>query len=176
MRKLEKILLVLILLATLAKTIPIFGSGIIITIAASALSFYYLFFGFAIFTKINFKDIFKRNSYYGLKPWDIIVSALSGYAIQTQVLGILFLLQYWSGDTYMGFSALITAFPFIILALLLLLTKNRFVYIEILKRVVPLFLFVLILYLIPLTTRLKIFKVSNPEIETQILKDNGRKI
>src|SRR5690606_7855297 len=93
-----------------------------------------------------------------------------GMAFQILVTGLLFKLQYWPGAGVMSFVALITNFPFILLAAWLLMTKNRFVYVAIIKRGVPMFLFLLVLHLTPITTRLKIFKVD-PEIETMILND-----
>src|SRR5690606_31171587 len=143
---------------------------IVITFAALALSLLYFFFGFAVFTGIGFRKIFKKDSYPGLKPWDIVISVITGFTFQLLVAVLLFNIQYWPGARVMSSLALMTSFPFILLADWLLMTKNRFVYIAILKRGVPLFVFVLLLHLTPLTTRLKIFKVD-PETEALILNN-----
>ncbi len=165
----------LIVLAILAKLVPIPFNSIVISFAALALSLLYFFFGFAVFTGIGFRQIFKKDSYTNLKPWDIIISVFTGMAFQILVFGLLFKIQYWPGARVMSSVALMTSFPFILLAAWLLMTKNRFVYIAILKRGIPLFLFVLLLHLLPLTTRLKIFRVD-PQTEELILNDaNSRR-
>lgn len=174
MRKLEKVLVILIAIAALTKLIPILGFSIVLTFAALILSFLYLVFGFAVFTKIGFKDIFKRASYKLLKPRDIIISILTGYAFSMLVLGLLFKLSYWPAATIMSFMSLLQATPFILIPFFLLKTQNRFIYIGILKRGIPLFLLVLLLHLLPLDTRLKIFKVPYPELEKEIRNDINR--
>ncbi len=165
----------LIVLAILAKLVPLPFNSIVITFAALALSLLYFFFGFAVFTSIGFRQIFKKDSYANLKPWDIIISVFTGMAFQILVIGLLFKIQYWPGAGIMSFTALMSSFLFILLAAWLLMTQNRFVYVAILKRGVPLFLFLLFLHLIPLTTRLKIFRVD-PQTEELILNDaNSRR-
>lgn len=171
MRILEKTLWILIILATLGKLVPVVGTGIIITFAALTLSFLYFIFGFAIFTRIGFRQIFKKDNYKHLKPVDIILSVITGMAFQTTVCGLLFQLQYWPGARVMSFAGLITSLPFIIIAAFLLKAQNRYVYIAILKRGIPLFLALLFLHLTPVTTKLKIFKVSDPEIKGRIIND-----
>lgn len=171
MRKLEKVLIILIVIATISKLVPVVGMSIVLTFAALSLSFLYFIFGFAVFTKIAFANIFKRETYKHLKVRDIIISVLTGFAFPVLISGLLFRLNYWPAAHIMSFTGLLTTFPFIIIALVLLHTQNRFVYIEILKRGIPLYLFVLLLHLLPLTTRLKIFKVSNPEHEREIINN-----
>lgn len=170
MKRLEKTLLMLIVLSILAKLVPLPFNGIVITFAALALSILYFFFGFAVFPDIGFRQILKKESYSNLKPWDIIISVFTGMAFQILVIGLLFKIQYWPGASVMSRTALISNIPFLILASWLLMTQNRFVYVAILKRGVPLFLFLLFLHLLPLTTRLNIFKVDS-QTEALILND-----
>lgn len=174
MKILERSLLILIVLSLLAKIVPLAGrSGLVLTIAALTLSCLYFFLGFAVFTKVGFRRIFKWDSYKHLKSWDIIIAIVAGVAFSVLVISLLFKVQYWPGAYYMSRAGLIMLFIIIIVAVFMLKTVNSFIYIGILKRGVPLFLFVLLLQLLPLTARLKIFKVA-PEIETQILMNpNG---
>lgn len=171
MRITEKILLILIVLAILAKLVPIPLAGLILTLSAMTLSFIYALLGFAIFTKIGFRKIFNAGSYKHLKPLDIIFSILTGWAFSSLTIGILFQLQYWPNANIMSLAGMILTIPILILAAFLLKKQNRIVYMGILKRGIPLVLFVLVLYVLPTTTKLKIFKIADPEIEAQILKD-----
>jgi|GEM_PF-3160017 len=170
MIKLEKGLIILLAISILAKIIPIPGSGPAITLTALVLSCLYLFFGFAVFAKIGFRKIFKKDSYKQLKSWDIIISIITGIVFQTVVLGLIFKLQYWPGAHPMSRAGLMMMCIIIILSVFMLRTVNRFIYVGILKRGIPLFLLLLLLHVLPLTTRLKIFKV-HPEIESKILME-----
>lgn len=168
MKKLENALLIMLVISILAKTLPVTGSGPALTFIALILSVVYFFFGFVIFTKIRFREILKTETYKHLKPWDIIISIVTGVVFQTVVLGLIFKLQYWPGAHYMSRAGLIMLFIIIIVAVIMLKTVNSFIYIGILKRGITFFLLLLLLHLLPLTTRLNIFK-EHPEIEAQIL-------
>lgn len=158
-------------LGALGKIGPIAGSGLILTIAALTLSGIYFFFGFAIFTGIGFRGIIKNESYKHLKPYDIIISVFAGMAFQSVVMGLLFQLQYWPGAGIMTVAAILSLIIFIMISPLMLRTKNKYVYMGILKRGIPMLLVLLFLYFSPVATKLKIFKVGSPEIEVQILND-----
>lgn len=170
MRKTEKILLILIALGILAKIFLLPGSGILVVIATLAIGFLYFPLGFAFFTRVRLRKLFKNDSYKHLKPVDIILSIFTGIGFQSLIIGLLFQLQYWPGANIMSLSGLISSLPFIITAAFMLKSSNKYVYIGILKRGIPLFLFVLSLYLTPLTTKLKVFKVD-PRIEAYLLNN-----
>ena len=71
----------------------------------------------------------------------------------------------------MAVAGLLSTLPFLIIAAIMSMSKNTYVYAGILTRGLPMFLFVLFLYMTPVTKKLKIFKVSEPEIEARILND-----
>lgn len=171
MRKFERILWVLLLLAILGKLVPVPFNGVVITVAVLSLSVLYFLFGFAVFSKIGFRNIFKKNSYEHLKFVDILLCVLTGMAFQSLTSGMLFQLQYWPGANVMAFAGLVTTLPFLIVATIMLRTQNRYVYLGMLKRGLPLFSLTMFLYLTPVEKKLKIFKVNHLEIEQQILND-----
>ena len=173
MRIIEKTLIIMLIAGMVLKIFAIPGSSVLITISILSLSVLYFLFGFAIFTKVPIKGIFKKISYSHLKPADIITSIFCGNALSTLIVGILFQLNYWLGASPMTFAGMATTLPIIITAIIFLfLLKNRYVYQEILVRTIPFFLLALFLHLTPVSTRLKIFKVYDKNIEAQILEDS----
>lgn len=156
-------------LGALGKTVPIVGTSIIITLAGLTLSLLYFIFGFAVFTKIGFRKIFKKDSYANIKPWDIIICVFTGFAFQTLISALVFQIQHWPGTNVMSFIGLISSVPFILLAVILSITQNSFIYTRILKRGIPLVIILFILFVLPLTSKLEIFKVGDPETKALIL-------
>ncbi len=70
--------------------------GAIITILSlSGLSCLYFYFGFALFNKISFRRIFKKESYQSISTWRIIGSIATGISISIVLLGILYRIFRW---------------------------------------------------------------------------------
>lgn len=175
MSKVEKTLIIILALSIFMKVLPVPLANVLTTISAMPLAFLYFIFGFAIFTKIGFRNIFKRTAYAHLKPIDIIISILSGMALSTPVMSILFNVNYWPAGRIMAVSGIVNIVPFVVIALCcVFLTKNQYVYKEIMKRGIPLLIIVMALYVFPITTRLKVIKPVNIGIETEILQSPNK--
>lgn len=175
MSKLEKTLIIILAISIFMKVVPVPLANLLTTISAIPLAIIYFIFGFAVFTKIGFRNIFKSTAYAHLKPIDIIISILSGMALSTPVMSILFNVNYWPAGRVMAVSGIINTIPFIVIALCcVFLTKNQYVYKEILKRGIPLLILVMALYVFPINTRLKVIKPVNQEIETEILQSPNK--
>ena len=98
------------------------------------LAFLYYPFGFALFNRIGFRQIFKKKSYEGLSALRIFGSIGAGMAFSAICMGILFKIQRWAGANLMLIDGLVPTFIILIIALIKYFkTKGKF-YIEILKR------------------------------------------
>jgi len=71
-----------------------YGNELII-ISLFGLSCLYFYFGFAIFNKISFRKIFKKESYKGISVWRIIGAICTGISISILLLGVMFKIFRW---------------------------------------------------------------------------------
>ncbi|HON20965.1 MAG TPA: hypothetical protein PLW70_06510 [Bacteroidales bacterium] len=134
MIKLEKFLGIAAVIGLILKLIRIPGSMILLILILGALAFLYYPFGFALFNRIGFRQIFKKKSYEGLSALRIIGSIGAGMAFSAICMGILFKIQRWAGVNLMLIDGLVPTFIILIIALIKYFkTKGKF-YIEILKR------------------------------------------
>ncbi len=70
--------------------------GAIITIfSLLGLSCLYFYFGFALFNKIPFRRIFKKESYQSISIWRIIGAIVTGFSISIVIVGVLFKIFRW---------------------------------------------------------------------------------
>jgi len=136
MKKTEKIIAIIAILAFTLKFSGIPGANILLIISFASLSILYFPFGVALFNGINLKDIFKKESYQGLSVLRIIGSFGVGNALSTLSYGIQFKLLHWPN----GITYLVTGLILVIIALLFagykyFESKNNF-YVSILIRLV----------------------------------------
>ena len=108
MKKTERILLIIALVAILLKFMLIAGSGLLITLALLSLAIIYYLLSFAFFNNTPLKEIFKKQSYNGISVLRIIGTIGFGLSLSTVVVGILFVLQSWNGGRMYLLSGLIT--------------------------------------------------------------------
>jgi len=107
MKKLEIILIVLLLLGISFVFLHYPGGVIISTFAAVVLSVIYAYLGFAFFNGIKLRKIGKKISYSGLNKSMIINSIIIGIGFSVVILGLLFQLMDWPGSDIffiIGFS------------------------------------------------------------------------
>lgn len=100
MKKLEVILGILLLIGAILNLFLIPGSGIILTISCLSLSCLY-FFGILIFLNIPLKACLKPNAFTNINPLRIIGSLVTGFALSTILIGLLFLFQSLPGSDIM---------------------------------------------------------------------------
>jgi hypothetical protein len=135
MKKTEKILGLIFLLAILLKVFNIPGNSMLIGISLIFLAIMYYPLGFIIFNRIPIKGIFKRDSYKGLTGWRILGTVFLGMGLSVLIIGILFkLLHYPSAKTNMIAGLIATLIALIIAIIKFIKTKSEF-YKELLIRI-----------------------------------------
>jgi hypothetical protein len=118
MKKLEKILVITASIALILKSLSILGMSLFLVIALMGLSTLYLYFGFAIFNQIEFKRVFKKDSYQNIATFRIIGAIGVGCSLSIICIGILFKIQHWFGSALYLYVGLSFAFVLLIIALI----------------------------------------------------------
>ncbi len=133
MKKLEAILCVLILTGLILKFALIPGAGTITTFSLLLLGTFYYLFGFALFNKIGFRQIFKRDSYKDTNALRIIGAVLTGWAVSIIFIGVLFTVQHYPGAAFFLYCGLVCIILIFIVALIRYLKSKEEYYIRIFK-------------------------------------------
>ncbi|MFN8309896.1 MAG: hypothetical protein U0T73_08030 [Chitinophagales bacterium] len=82
-------------------------SGVSLSVLATgSLAFFYLYFSFALFNNIRFRNLFKKSSYSGIKALRIMGSVVTGFVLTLLVVGIIFKTLMWPGASLMCIAAL----------------------------------------------------------------------
>lgn len=97
MKLTEKIAAIVVLTALLFKFFLIPGGGVLVTFALTFLAILYYPLGFALLSGIRLRKIFKKESYFGKTPVQILIAIGAGMAFSVLCCGILFRLQNWPG-------------------------------------------------------------------------------
>ena len=135
MRKLEKILGLVIIIAFVMKLALIPGGSILTVISLTILACIYYPLGFAFFNGIRLRQIFKKDSYKGITVLRIIEAIGVGIGLSVICIGILFKLQLWPGANTNLLTGLITTLIILIIALIRYLKSKSDYYTLIFKRI-----------------------------------------
>jgi hypothetical protein len=110
MKKLEKILVFIILLAMVMKLYLMPGGSSIAEISMVLLSLIYFPFGFAFLNQISLRKMFRMDAYKELTTMRLICTIGVGISLSAICIGILFKLNSWPGsnrDLIVGLLTLI---------------------------------------------------------------------
>lgn len=162
MKKLEKILGILIILALILKLVLIPGANILTVISLSILACIYYPLGFAFFNGIRLREVFKKDSYKGISAMRIIGTIGLGMGLAVICIGILFKLQHWPGGDTNLIAGLATTLIILIIALIKYLKSKSDYYKPIFTRIAIVGGFGLILTIIPDLTITKIQFRNHP--------------
>lgn len=111
MKRIEFILIGILLVGFLMNLFFLTGGGVLIMLSSLFLALLYYPGGLFLFNDLPFKGVFKRESYAGLTAMKAIVSVVAGIALSLICLGILFKLQSWPGsevNLLVGLTMLLT--------------------------------------------------------------------
>jgi hypothetical protein len=133
MRKTEKILIVLIIIGQLMRIFEVSGGSVISISAAMLLAFLYLFFGFALFNGVRFRNIFQKGSFH-MDRKQIAISVFLGLGLAFSIMGIVFKLQILKEANITLMTGIIIMA--VLLAILLKYWKNTSFYSRIIIRVI----------------------------------------
>jgi len=135
MKRLEKILGLVIIIALIMKLTLIPGGSILTVISFSILSCIYYPFGFAFFNEIRLIQILKKASYKELSALRIVGSIGIGMGLAAICIGILFKLQHWPGANTNLIAGLFTILIILIVALFRFVKNKDDFYKRIFKRI-----------------------------------------
>lgn len=135
MRKLEKIIGIVVLIALILKLALIPGSGILTVLSLSILTMIYNPFGFAFFNGIRLRDIFKKNSYKGISGLRIIGAIGLGMGLAAICSGVLFKIQHWPGGENNLIVGLVTTLIILVIAFIKYLESKSDYYKFMFKRI-----------------------------------------
>lgn len=162
MKKLEKILPLLILIAFLLKLNSLPGASALFILSISSLSVLY-YFGFLLFNNIRLRHVFKKSAYQGSTAQRIIGSIGLGISFSCILMGCLFKLLFWVGS-----HAQLTLGLFLLsIAMVFALLKNKGkasnFYTPLYKRSIIIGLSGILLYATPATSIADVFYRNDPE-------------
>jgi hypothetical protein len=119
MKILERIFLVMLLAGFTLLYMSLPGGLLLTIISTSLFALFYFALGFAIFNRIELKQIFNKSAYQGLNVFKLLVGFLSGYGVSMWLMSLLFLVAEWPGARTIFYSAIgivVVAFIFGIIA------------------------------------------------------------
>jgi hypothetical protein len=136
MIKLEKIIGITALVGLILKyLLLISGGGILITLSLVILADLYFLFGFALFNQIEFKQIFKSDSYKEITKEQIIGSIGVGIALSMIFVGALFKFSHWPDSLVLLIIGTLISLVAAIVFLIKYFKSKQNYYIRVLKRI-----------------------------------------
>ena len=163
MIKLEKILVLIFLVALIMKITMIPVGGILTVISLSLLAIIYYPFGFALFNSIGFRKILKKDSYKSISALRIIGAIGAGTALSIICVGVLFKIQHWPGSEMNLIAGLITSLIILCITIYKYYKAKGEYYIRIIKRIIIASIFGLFMVLLTDLSLVKIQFRNHPE-------------
>jgi hypothetical protein len=152
MRKIEIVLVVLTMVSVVVSLFLVPGADVFAVLAFSALAFFYLYLGFALFNGISLRGLFKRDSYKGVSLARISAATCVGMALSISIIGMCFRVYEWPGSLIFfkyGFGGLVIA---AILCIVKYRKSRSLFYRRTIKRIVVVGFISIVLFAIPKTT------------------------
>ncbi|MAY83845.1 MAG: hypothetical protein CMP59_06885 [Flavobacteriales bacterium] len=101
MKRTELILLLLCISGYILHLLGLAYADSILIISISALSLIYMYFSFALFNGIRFRDIFRSSKYKEVNTKDIVKVIPLGFILSVSLIAILFEVMTWPGARFM---------------------------------------------------------------------------
>lgn len=117
MKKLEIVLVVLMILSLGLKFMELPGSDLLLVMSATLLSLLYYLFGFALFNQIAGREILQRAAYSNTNARQIVFAIGFGMTLSVLILGMLFRLMMYPGGMFMLIIGLGSTLLFLLIAL-----------------------------------------------------------
>ncbi len=149
MKKAEILLGLLVLISLILNITLTLKSTALTVLSLGILSSFYAYLSFALFNEIELRKIFKKESYVKINTLRIIGAILTGLALSTTIVGLLFIVQSWPGSSVnLGLGLFGLSISLIISILKYKKTKSSY-YLNILKRIAIYGGLGLILFILP---------------------------
>lgn len=118
MKKTELILSIVSIVSIALYLCDIPGGGFFTTIFIFTLASFYLIFSFVLFNGIHLKHIFRKSAYQDSSWRKIVFAIITGYALFTLLIGIMFRIQYWAGASMILQLSILQSIPVVAFALI----------------------------------------------------------
>lgn len=152
MIKLERTLVVFLVISLILNFLVIQYSAILLLLSSTSLAFFYFYFGKAIFNGIEIQNSFKKESYKEIPNLIITISKIAGIGISLVCIGAMFKLNYWIYSTMLSLIGLGITFVLSIVTLIGWRKSNNDTYQRIFIRVVVVSFIGLIIALTPVSS------------------------
>jgi hypothetical protein len=162
MKKLERLLGIIFLVAIFLKFNLIVGGNILSYASLLLLTLIYYPLGFAFFNEIPLKSVFKKSSYKGITAWKIIGTIVLGMGFSAICIGTLFKLLNWPQANLNIIAGLVTIFIVLVISLIRFAKSKNDFYKGIFNRIAIIGGFGLIMAITPELTLVKIQFRSHP--------------
>lgn len=164
MRILEKGLVLLAVIGIALRLMLMHGSMLLLTMSAVGLALVYIFFSFALFNGIRFRDLIKRTSYIGVSATHIIGAILTGFTLAHACVALLFCLNLWPGAKVLLLMAIIPQMAILVLSMIKSRGAHREFYRRILTRAATILGLCIVLFLLPQKTLIKVLFRNKPAL------------
>jgi hypothetical protein len=174
MRFIEKTAVLLALIGLAFRLLFIAGGAVMLVFAILVLSIVYLFFGFALFNRLELSTIFRKSAYAAIPSVRIVGAIVAGCAVTLACLGILFALMLWEGYTAILTVSSTLCLGSIVISMVLRRGENDPFFRRILARTLPATAICLLLLFTPRIAYLKVMYRNHPayiEALEQLRKD-----
>ena len=139
MKKAEIVIVVLCITAVILNFMLVPGGVLFTVLTFMLLSILYFNLGFALFNGIRLRNIFKKESYVGIKASRMIGCIGTGMALSLLIVGLLFKLLSWPGSFVNLMAGLFFVAVVLIISIIKLVTSKSSFYKWIIIRCVVLF-------------------------------------
>jgi hypothetical protein len=163
MKKFEITFGIIALIGIVFKLFHILGGGILTVLSLSALSIFYCYLSFALFNEIRLKDIFKTSSYKETNVKRIIGSIGVGFGLSVILVGAMFRLQFYPGDTIQLLTGVIGTIIILTIAIVFYLRNKIKFYKSIFTRIIIIVGLGLLLLFTPKTKLVDIYYINYPD-------------
>jgi len=144
------------------------GGSLLVILFLTLSSMFYFWFGFALFNDIRLREIFKKESYFGIRSNKILGGILTGWLMSFIILGILFKIMSWTGATILLTFGIIGSIIILIIGFLKY-SKSLF-YKGIFKRVILISTISIVLFIIPTEVVMRVKHRDNPAYAEALIK------
>ncbi len=160
MKKAEIILGAISIISLILNLFLVPGTEEIYVFSSLFLSAFYLYFSFALFNGVKYRQLMKKIAYKGIGIMRVLSAVTTSSAISMIILGVLFNYQIWSGGNELAFLGIVILSLILVISVIKYFTSKAAFYIVTIKRAVIYLCFAVLTLTLPKFTLLE-FKYRN---------------
>lgn len=136
MKRIEIMLVGLMVIALIMKIYHLPGAGILLTAASLSLAFIYALLGVTNFDEISIKRIFQQKLDISINNKDQLLGFVTGMSLSVGVISILFKVQHWPSSNMMLLASMLTLAIISIILARFYVNKKDIKYLNIFQRAI----------------------------------------